>query len=722
VTCVDAPDPGSASERDFILSRRALLRLGGAAAIAGAWLSPAGAEAAAAETAAWLSIEPSGEVVFTCGAAEIGQGAVSALAQIVADEMDADWAKMRYRIAGAGAAYDNPGKKLQAVGRSMSVRGYHDLLRRIGATARARLLAAAAQKWNAPAAEIEVADGRLLHRASGRTLGFGDVAEAAARGPMPAAVTLKPASARRLVGQSVLRLDLPEKVDGSAIYASDVRLPGMLNAAIAMAPSFGGALARFDEAAARASPGVRAVVQTKSGLAHGLAIVADTWWQARPGLEAAAPEWEAGPNAAVTSESLAAERRAALSGPGLEAFRTGNPDAVFATAGKTISASYAAPYLAHVTMEPMSALARVENGRCEIWAAPQGQQRARDAAARLLKISPADVVVHSTLAGGGFGRRWQVDFIEQAVEIAAAVKRPVKLLWSREEDTSHDYYRPATDMSFRARLGADGLPTALEIKVAGSSISSFGRPDRAGEVDRLMASGLSDSPYHIANYRVACAATSSPIPVGVWRSVGHSQNVFFLEAIIDELAAAARIDPIVFRKRMLADHPRYIETLDRVAALSGWSRKPPRGVGRGVALAEAYGSIVAQVVEVSVKADKIKIHRICAVISCGRAVTPDGVKAQMEGAIVYGLAAALTGDAPVDAGGVTIRNFHDAPALTLAQTPPIVVDILESDDPLGGAGEPGLPPLAPALVNAIHAATGKRIRSLPLSGHDLWLA
>ena len=703
------------------MSRRELMGWSGAA-LAGVW-APA-AFAAGAETAAgsdlvgfYLSVGADDLVTMQIPATEIGQGVTTSLAQIVAEEMDADWTKVRFVLAGAGEVYANPPKGFQGVGRSMSVRGYWPLLRRIGATARQRLVTAAAQRWSVPPDQIEVAKSVLRHKPTGRTLTFAAVAKDATTVPMPEKVVLKDPSAFKIVGASPKRLDIPEKVDGKAIYGIDFKLPNMLNVAVVTAPAVGGKLESYNEEAVKASPGVRLVLKTQEGLSPGLAICADTWWQASKALQVAEPKWVATPHIAMNTESLAKDRLAALDGPGLTVLETKGGVAEALAGEGVLQGDYEAPYLAHACMEPMTAVVHLQPDRCELWLGAQGQVRVRDAVATLLGLPKEKVVVNTLLAGGGFGRRYQIDYALQAVEIAKAAGRPIKLIWSRDEDMMHDWFRPAVTMRYRAKLNAAGEPTALEMKVAGDSLLEWGKPRPATpKVDATSASGISDQAYAIPAFRSASATVATPIPVGMWRSVGHSQNIFFVEGVMDELAVAAKADPLAYRRKLLAAHPRMVAVLDRVAKLSGWGTPKAKGVGRGIAICEGYGSVVAEVVEIEVRSDsEIKIRKISCVIDCGRAVSPDGVKAQMEGGIIYGLSAALTGDITFENGEPQARSFADNMPLMLSQTPQILVEVLDSDAPIGGAGEPGTPGVAPALLNAYHDATGKRLRSLPLA-------
>lgn len=703
------------------MSRRELLGWSGAA-LAGAWAPAAlaaGAEAQAGSDLVgfYLSVGADDLVTMQIPATEIGQGVTTSLAQIIAEEMDADWTKVRFVLAGAGEAYANPGKGFQGVGRSMSIRGYWPLLRRIGATARQRLVTAAAQRWSVPPDQVEVTKSVLRHRPTGRTLSFAAVAKDAAAAPMPEKVVLKDPSAFKIIGASPQRLDIPDKVDGKAIYGIDVKLPNMLNVAVVTAPAVGGKLESYNTAAVKASPGVRLVVETHQGLSPGLAVCADTWWQASKALQLAEPKWVATPDAAVNTESLARDRLAGLDGAGMTVFETTVGVADLLTGDGVLQGDYQAPYLAHGCMEPMTAVVDLRPDRCDLWVGAQGQVRVRDAVAALLNLPKDKVTVNTVLAGGGFGRRYQIDYVLQAVEIAKAVGRPIKLIWSRDEDMMHDWYRPAVSMRYRAKQNAAGDLTALEIKLAGDSLLEWGKPRPVPpKLDATSASGISDQMYAIPAFRAANTTVATPVPVGMWRSVGHSQNIFFMEGVIDELAVAAKADPLAYRRKLLAAHPRFLTVLDRVAKLSGWGTPKAKGIGRGIAVCEGYGSVVAEVVELEVRsAEEIKIRKISCVIDCGRAVSPDGVKAQMEGGIIYGLSAALTGDVKFENGEPQVRSFADNMPLILSQTPDILVEVIDSDAPIGGAGEPGTPCIAPALLNAYHDATGTRLRSLPLA-------
>ncbi|MCZ8130526.1 MAG: molybdopterin-dependent oxidoreductase [Steroidobacteraceae bacterium] len=743
MTRLIADAPASAGPNDSrLLTRRELLGWsGGAVLAAGAWpaasraagvtgassaatpaLGAAGEPATAELVAAYVRVEADGTVVIVTPDAELGQGTSASLPAIVADEMGADWARVRVELSGAGEIWSNPMKKMQATSRSMSVRGYWDVLRRVGAACRELLVAAAAERWGCPVAECSATGGRVVHAGTGRTLDFGVLAARAAELPVPAAPRLRPESDFRLIGRAIPRHDVPAKVTGRAEYGIDVRLPGLLTATLAHAPARDSTLVRHDAAAARAVRGVVGVVVTDAGLAPALVVVAEHYWAARQGLVAAAPEWT--PTRAGLDEAvLARDRRATLDARRQPAHAVGDAPAALASAARRIAVEYDVPYLAHATMEPPTCTVRIDGDRVEIWTAAQGPVRVRDAVAARLGIPRERVTVIRPYAGGGFGRRWFVDFVLQAVDVAKQVGRPVKLVWSREEDLRQDYYRPAVTARMQGALHADGTLAALAIDVAGASILKYGQPPRPdAPLDRSLVSGLADLPYAIPHLSVGAAETATPVPVGMWRSVGHSQNGYFVECLLDELAQAARVDPLRFRLQLLAERPRHRAVLEACARRAGWGTRSPKGVGRGIALCESYAAVVAQVVEVEVRSRRLSIRRIVCAADVGPPVCPSGVHAQLEGAIVYGLSAALWGEVPLEDGVPALRNFDGYRLLRLREMPRVDVELVDTGAPLGGAGEPGLPPIAPALVNAIAAATGVRVRRLPIAREGWTLA
>jgi isoquinoline 1-oxidoreductase beta subunit len=510
------------------------------------------------------------------------------------------------------------------------------------------------------------------------------------------------------------RLDTPDKVRGKAGFGIDVVVPGMLVAVVARCPVFGGSARSWNEAAAKQVPGVKHVVRISSGVA----VVADGYWPAHQGREALAVVWDEGPNAALDSATIRAQLAALGARPGVVARKEGNP----ATRGvRQVAAVYEAPYLAHACMEPMNATAHVQADRCTVWAPTQfqfgnafGKLGAQDEVARLCGLDPAKVTIHTTLLGGGFGRRFFNDFITDAVETSKAVSAPVKVIWTREDDIQHDYYRPAARASFRAQLGANGMPVSLSSHIVCTSINlSLGAPK--DKLDENSVDAVMNLPYDIPNLSVAAVNAAFAVPLGFWRSVGASQNGFMVESFIDELAWAAGTDPVEYRRLLLAKKPRHLAVLNRAAEMGSWWSPLPMGVGRGVALVESFSSYVAEVAEVSLNPDRtVRVNRVAAAVDCGTVVNPDIVKAQVESAIVYGLTAALYGEITVQKGRVVQSNFHDYPLLRMSEMPAVEVSLVPSREPPTGIGEPGTPPIAAAVANAIYALTRQRIRQLPL--------
>lgn len=696
----------------------------------------------------WVKVSTSGRVVVASPRAEMGQGVHTALAMLVADELDADWASVSVEASPIERIYANAALLLNVVpfrpddagviaragraaaqrlgytltllvtGGSSSMRDAWEPMRLAGAAARAMLVEAAARRWSVPAAECSVRAGRVLHAGSGRSAGFGELVEAAARLDIPRGASPKDAQARTLVGTAVPRLDLPSKVDGSAVFGIDVQVPGMLHATSLHAPAFGARIASLDDTGARAMRGVLGVHRLGEST---VAVVADRWWRAKAALDALQVGWSAPPEPGLDSAAIGARLRAAIDAGEGSGFRDdGDARAVLARAGTVVSAEYAVPFLAHTTMEPIGCVAQVADGRVTVWAATQVPTFARWKAAQVAGVDVEAVTLHQTLLGGGFGRRLETDYVEEAVALAMRTGgRPVKLVWSRAEDVRHDLYRPAAVARFRAALGDDGSPIAWENHVAAPSLGldTMTRllPAMAMDMpDKNHVEGAFELPYAIPNLRVRQHRVRTPVPVGSWRSVGHSYNAFFTECFLDELAAAARRDPLEYRRSLLAGHPRHRAVLDLVAERAGWGTAPAPGRARGLALHESFGSICAQVVEVSVEGEAIRVHRVTCAIDCGLVVNPDTVAAQMDSGIVYGLSAALMGEITVRDGAVEQSNFHDYDALRMAQMPRIDVHIVPSSEPPQGVGEPGTPPVAPALANAVWALTGQRLRALPL--------
>ncbi len=708
------------------VSRRQFLQTGAAAAgglVIGFHL-PApgrGARAATAEAAinAWLRIAPDDTVTILVAHSEMGQGVYTSLPMIVAEELEADWKKVRAEMAPADPEYRNRMFGVQATGGSTSVRSSFDHLRQAGATAREMLRQAAAERWGVPVAECHASGGRIVHGPKGWQATYGELAEAAARLEPPAEVALKKPAQWTLIGKPTPRLDTPLKVDGSAVFGVDVKLDGLLVGTVMACPVFGGRLRSVDEAPALAVKGVRAVVP----LDDAVVVVADGYWPALKGLRALAPVWDEGANAAMSSASIRAGFMAALDGPAAVAATAGD-DAALAGAAKQVEAVYEVPFLAHATMEPMNATARVAADGVEIWAPTQGQGPIQFAVGAALGVEPVQVKVHTTFLGGGFGRRFETDFVLQTVLAAKAVGAPVKLIWSREEDIRHDFYRPAAVARLRGGLDAAGRPVAWQARLVCPSIMTRALPDYVKDgIDPSSVEGAVEIPYRIANRRTEYAMTHTGVPVGFWRSVGNSQNAFFVESFLDEIAHAAGADPLDFRLRLLDEAPRHRAVLEAAAEAAGWGGPLAAGRFRGLALHESFGSIVAEAVEISVGEGKaLRVHKVACAVDCGVVVNPDTVVAQMESGIVYGLTAALFGEITLRDGRVEQGNFDGYEMLRLAQMPEIAVRIVESGAALGGIGEPSTPPIAPAVANAIFAATGERVRSLPFARHGFTAA
>ena len=667
---------------------------------------------------AWLRIEADNTVRIMVAKSEMGQGVLTSLPMIIADELDADWSRVRTAHAPLGRAFDDPRANARDTGGSRSVRLSYDLMRSIGASAREMLVSAAAAQWGVDAAQCTTRDSFVAHPPSGRRLAYAAVASAAAKLEVPAKPKLKDPSEFRIIGRSLPRVDVPDKVTGRAIYASDVRLPRMLSATLVQSPVFGGKVAAVDDTAARAIAGVHSVVRFDDWVG----VIADTFWHALQGARALKITWNEGDFASVSQADISKRFAEAAQTPGVRVRTEGDAAQALAAAARKIDVVYEVPYLAQTPMEPLSCVAQIEGGRCKLWAGTQRQSHTAQRVAQTLGMNLADIEIETTQLGGGLGRRFAEDFVVQAALLARTTAgRPVKLLWTREEDVQHAYYRPATYNRFVAGLDDKGQPLAWTHKIVGQAVLKAFRPElvRNG-LDPTSVEGAANMPYGIAHVAVDYVLQDLPVPVGPWRSVGSSQNAFVTEGFVDELAHAAGRDPLEFRKALLGKHPRHVAVLDLLAARGGWSQPLAAGTGRGLAVAECFGGWCAQMAEVRALPDgKIKVERIVAVIDCGRAINPRGVREQLESAIVYALSATLKGEITIDRGRVTQSNLIDSGTLRINEIPKIELHILPSTAAPGGVGEVGTPPTAPAVVNAVFAATGKRIRSLPLSRHNL---
>jgi isoquinoline 1-oxidoreductase subunit beta len=677
----------------------------------------------------WIRIAPDNSISVVVPHCEMGQGVHTALAMMLAEELEADWSLVGVEEAPAESIYANgylvpvfvpyaanppvlfargieygsfklsQMLDLQITGGSSSIRGTgHFGLRTAGAAAKAMLLQAAATQWRVPLEECSANLSRVTHNSSRRSASFGELAAAAAQLDPPEQPKRKARADYSIVGTPRARLDIPSKVNGSATYGIDVALPDMLYATITAAPVFGARLISVDTPAVESMRGVRRVVQ----LENAVAVVADSYWRASRALLSLQPKFSQVAHATVDSTTLFANIvRAFEQEPGRAVEESGNVKRALQTAD-VIEAEYQAPFLAHATMEPMNATVQVRDGSCEVWTGVQDPLAARKVAAAALGIEPEKVAVHNQQLGGGFGRRLpgNHDFVDQAVRIAKELSpRPVKLIWSREEDIRHDFYRPAVLARFKSVLDGDGLPTVWS--------STFNGLDASG-------SPAARCPYAIEHRHVRAYKDTHHVRVGAWRSVAHSEHGFFTESFIDELAHAAKQDPLAYRLKLLADKPRHRHVLERAAALADWQTVLEQGRGRGIAVVESFGTIVAQVAEVTILDGMIKVDRVFAVVDCGELINPDTAAAQIEGGVIFALSAALFDEITIRDGSVVQSNFFDYPLPKLADAPRVVVEFVESTAPIGGLGEPGVPPLAPAVANAVFAATGTRLRSLPL--------
>src|SRR3989454_2947412 len=669
---------------------------------ASAELAPVAAGAFAPN--AWIRITPDDTITLVIDKSEMGQGVVTSLSMLLAEELECDWTKIRTEFAPADKAYFNPIFGMQGTGGSMSIRASWKPLSQAGASAREMLIEAAAQKWGVDKSACRAENGAVINTRTKTRASYGSLAAAAAKMAPPKDVPLKDPQSCKLVGKPTKRLDTPLKTNGRAQFGIDVRVPAMLHAVVARCPVFGGKVATFDDTKAKTVPGVKHVVKVSSGVA----VVADNTWSAMEGRRALEVKWDEGPNANLNSAAISKLFAERAGQPGAVARKEGDAATAFSGAAKKIEAVYEVPYLAHATMEPMNCTAHVRADGCDVWAPTQFQTFTQATAAKLAGLKPEAVQVHTTFLGGGFGRRSELDFVVDAVELSKAAGAPVQVTYSREDDMQHDYYRPASFCRQAATLDADGWPVAWTNRIACPSIMSRVFPNFVKNgVDGTSVEGAADIPYAVPNILVDYQLTEAAVPVGFWRSVGHSQNAFFSECFLDEIAAASGKDPYELRRHLLAKQPRHLGALALAATEAGWGTPLPTGRFRGIAVVRSFGSYVAQVAEVSVnRSEGVRVHRVVCAVDCGRTVNPDTIAAQMEGAIVYGLTAALKGAITIDRGRVEQSNFNDYEMLRLDEMPVVEVHIVPSDNPPGGVGEPGTPPIAPAVCNAVFGATG----------------
>ncbi|MBL8701636.1 MAG: xanthine dehydrogenase family protein molybdopterin-binding subunit [Alphaproteobacteria bacterium] len=715
------------------VSRRGFLA--GSAAVAGGFslgfhipMSEAAAQGAAPEVNAWVVIRPDDSVSIRVARTEMGQGTITGLCQLVAEELECDWAKVSYE-------YPTPGQNLarnrvwgnfQTAG-SQGIRQSHEYVRKGGAAARMMLIQAAAKEWNVSPEELRVAKGVITHAASGRSTTYGKVADAAAKIEPPKEVPLKDPKTWTIAGKPVARLDTVDKTNGKQVYGLDFTLPGMLNAAVRACPVYQGKLKSFDAASVTGMRGVKKVVAVGD---NAVAVVADTWWRAKTALDALKVEWDLGANANASSEATAAMLREGLDAKeAFEGNKAGDADAAIAAAARKVEAVYSVPHQHHATMEPMNATARWTPERCEVWCPTQNGEAAFATAVAASGLQPTQCEAYRINLGGGFGRRaTSHDYVRQAVLIAKEMPgTPIKLIWSREEDMLHGWYHPVTMCKLTGALDANGNMTALKMRISGQSILATVNPNglQNGR-DPITFQGLNPGGaegrfgYSIPNLMIDHAMRNPPLPAGFWRGVNNNQNAIYLECFMDEMAHAAGQDQLEFRRKLLGNSPKHLAVLNAVAEKAGWGKPAAPGVFRGLAQHMGYGSYVAACAEVSVSAQgQVKIHRIVAATDCGHAVNPQQIAAQIEGSFVYGLSAMMHQEITIKDGKVEQENFDSYPCMLLDEMPVVESIVIPSGDFWGGVGEPTIFVAAPAVLNAIFAATGKRVRNLPLKNNDL---
>ena len=684
------------------------------------------AEATAIPTAntfapnAFIRIDRQGRVTLVVHQVEMGQGTYTSLPMLLAEELEVDLAQVHLEHAPPDdKLYANPVLGFQVTGGSTSVRGAWEPLRRAGAVARSMLVSAACATWKVDANSCRAEKGQVIHVSTGRQLNYGVLVDKAATLPVPDQVTLKEPKDFKLIGTAAKRLDSRDKVNGKAQFSIDVKVPGMKIATVAACPVFGGKLAGVDEAKAKAVKGVHQVVR----LGDAVAVVADHMWAAKQGLAALDIRWDEGPNAKLSTVDIVQQLEAASQKPGVAARKEGDVAKAMAGAARKVEAVYQVPFLAHATMEPMNCTVHARKDGCDVWVGTQVATRAQAAAAQVTGLPPEKIRVHNHLLGGGFGRRLEVDFITQAVQIASQVDGPVKVIWTREEDIQHDIYRPYYYDRLAAGLDEHGTPIAWSHRVTASSILARWFPPAFKEgLDPDAVEGAADLPYALPNVLVDYVRQEPPpgIVTGWWRGVGPTHNIFVVESFIDELAATAKKDPVQFRRDLLGKSPRARAVLDLATEKAGWGQPLPKGHGRGVSVQHAFGSYLAQVAEVTVsKGGEVRVHRVVCAVDCGMIVNPDTVKAQMEGGIIFGITAALFGEITIKYGRVEQNNFNDYRLLSINEAPVVEVYLVKSAEAPGGIGEPGTSAIAPAVTNAIFAATGKRIRKLPVKSELL---
>jgi isoquinoline 1-oxidoreductase beta subunit len=666
------------------------------------------------EINAWVMIEPDDTVIIRYGRAEMGQGSFTALPQILTEELECDWAFVKPEYASANRNLkENKVYGSLATGGSRAVRETGEMVQQAGASARERLIAAAAKRWDVPASECSAAMSKVTHKPTGRTFRFGELAADAAAVKLDKEPALKRPDQYKFIGRRLARLDVPLKINGSAKYGIDLDVPGMVCAAIIKCPVFGGTVKSVDEGAIASRRGILQVVKLKDAVA----VVADRYFRGQAALNALPIEWEVGPAGTTDSAQFRREYLEALDQKGAEARHDGNVDAAMATAAKVIEATYEVPIIAHAPMEPLNATAHVQADRVDVWVGTQNADLALTYAAQASGVKPENVYIHNTFSGGGFGRRLGPDEVAQAVAVAKAVGKPVKLIWTREEELRQGRYRTQAAIRFKAAFAADGSAIALDMRnSAGSSNPATVRDG----LDPQTMQGLINTAYKLPNFRLVSMLKNTHVPLGPWRAPGHSQNVFFMESFIDEMAHAVGKDPVLLRRELLAHRPDFQQVIDLLVEKGDWGKPMPRGRGRGVAVHESYDSIVGMIAEVAVTNGEVKVERVVIACDCGTVVNPRGVETQLEGGMIYGLSAALFGEITVKGGRVEQGNFDTYPVVRYKDAPKTEVYISPTPGKRwGGVGEPGATMIQPAVTNAIFAATGKRLRRLPIRGQDL---
>jgi isoquinoline 1-oxidoreductase subunit beta len=678
-----------------------------------------GPESTPNEINAFLAIDPDGSILIRSPHQEMGQGAITALPMIVAEELECDWSKVKveYASPARNLREKNVYGEMTTVG-SRGVRTSWQMLLQAGASARERLIAVAAQRWNVSPSDCEAANSKITHKATGRSFDYGALAADAASINLDKEPAIRTPDQFKLIGKRLARLDTPLKINGSAKFAIDTKVPDMVYAAVAACPVFGGKLKSVDDAPAKGRRGILQVVK----LENAVVVVADRFWRAKEALALLKPEWDVGAAGNTDSAQFAKLYRDTLDGPMVSARNDGSVDDAFGKGGKLVEAVYEAPHLAHATMEPLNATVHLQPDKLEVWLGSQTPMGTIRQAAAASGLKPEQIVIHNCFLGGGFGRRSINDEMRQAILVAKEVGKPVKLVWTREEDMTQDRYRPQAAVRMKAALGSDGMPTAFDAKIAvGSILRSTGINKVENGIEAQAVEGFANIPYAIPNVRVGCMLKNTHVPVMFWRSVGSSQNAFFVESYIDELAQAAGQDPYKFRRTLLAGKSDFLGVLDTIAEKSDWGKPLGQGRGRGIAIHECYGSIIGQVAEVTVsQKGEVKVDRVVAAVDCGHVVNPGIVEAQIQSGVIYGLSAALYGEITVKQGRVEQGNFDEYQVVRLADTPKIEVYLaLSGGKKWGGIGEPGTAATAPAVANAVFAATGTRVRSMPLKNVKL---